>query len=227
MPVKCDICSNDTFQKPFDNGSYGVVECKKCKYGKVTPVPSEAELEMLYNSTEYFATHMDYNYDTLTESQIEQIIKETFQLHNSHLSAYLGRAKSLLEIGPGGGFSLKGFERAGLAVKGVETSTSSADFARKRLHLAITQSNLENYQDSQQYDIVMLNHVLEHFVDIHKAMQILTALVSLSGILYMRVPDHDSYDRRAYSDKWPAYLPFHISYFSEQSLLIFPLSRKN
>ncbi|HSZ72595.1 MAG TPA: hypothetical protein VK750_07950, partial [Cytophagaceae bacterium] len=38
------------------------------------------------------------------------------------------------------------------------------------------------------------------------------------GILYIRVPDHDSYDRKSYGKSWPAYAQYHISNFSEKSL---------
>lgn len=220
LPYTCDICSNNSYTKPFDDGSFAVLECTKCKYGKIAPIPSNEALTLLYNSKEYFATHMAYDYEQLTNEHIEEIIEDTYKLHKSHLANYLKNTKSLLEIGPGGGFSLKAFERKGLAVKGVETSSSSVKFARERLQLAVSHSGLEDYTDTQQYDIVMLNHVLEHFVDLHKVMQILNSLVNNAGLLYVRVPDHDSYDRKVFSDKWPAYLPFHISYFSEQSLRI-------
>lgn len=220
MKNKCWICSNQTFSKPFDNGRFSVVECSRCQYGIVTPIPSDAELNELYNSKEYFSSHMQYDYDRLTDQEIEKLIQRDYQLHYKNLEKYLQGKESLLEIGPGGGFNLRAFEKAGLKVKGVETSSSSAAFAQTKLHLPIVNSSLEKYKDNKQYDIVMLNHVLEHFVDLHRIMLQLKNLVAKSGLLYIRVPDHDSYDRKAFKEKWPAYLPFHISYFSEKSLTI-------
>jgi 2-polyprenyl-3-methyl-5-hydroxy-6-metoxy-1,4-benzoquinol methylase len=134
------------------------------------------------------------------------------------IGPHIGIAKTLLEIGPGGGFALNYFRQKGLTVKGVETSESSSAFMRQRLGIPVENAMLEKYVDANTYDLVILNHVLEHFLDIHTAMEKLKSLVTPGGLLYIRVPNHDSYDRRQMGEKWPAYLPFHISYFSEKSL---------
>jgi 2-polyprenyl-3-methyl-5-hydroxy-6-metoxy-1,4-benzoquinol methylase len=134
------------------------------------------------------------------------------------LGGELKGKKSILEIGPGGGFALKYFADMGLRAKAVETSDSSSTFMRVKLGLEVENAMLETYDNLEQFDIVMLNHVLEHFLDLRGTMGKLYKLVAPGGLLYVRVPNHDSYDRRMMGKAWPAYLPFHISYFSEESL---------
>lgn len=215
---KCIICGNSSFTIPFNSRSFKVVECETCKFGIVDPIPDDEQLSALYNSSEYFATHMQYDYDKITDQKIKSLIEQSGKTHERYLRKYLLPGCKILEIGPGGGFALKYFKDKGYNVKGIETSESSVKFAREKLGLDIDQNNFENFADDQCYDIIMLNHVLEHFKDPNDAMRLLEIKLKKGGILYVRVPNHDSYDRRKFKEKWPAYLPFHISYFSRKSL---------
>ncbi len=215
---KCRICGGISYNTTFNSRGFKVLECNKCHFGIVDPIPDEIQLSKLYNSSEYFATHMQYNYEEISEQEINDLIEISGKSHEKYLKKYLKPGSKILEIGPGGGFSLKYFQNKGYLVKGVETSDSSVKFARNKLHLDIDQNNFENFYDDKMYDIIMLNHVLEHFTDPNKAMKIIINKLVKGGILYVRVPNHDSYDRRKYKEKWPAYLPFHISYFSKKSL---------
>lgn len=222
MPVgsttyNCICCGNESFSIPYDY-IFRVIECSSCKYGIVDPIPNSEELDALYNSKEYFASHMSYDYDVLKDEEILRLEKEVYDLHIKHLKPFLGQGKSILEIGPGGGFTLSAFRKAGYNVKGVETSVSSYRFAKEKMGLDVENLPLEKFTTKDAFDVVMLNHVLEHFIDIHLAMTLLSSLVKKDGLLYVRVPDHDSYDRKSFGKNWPAYLPFHISYFSEASL---------
>jgi len=202
----------------YNHNGFSVLECPVRKYGIVNPIPDVAQLVALYNSPEYFATHMHYNFRALTSVQIQEQIKKAGQLHTTILGRHIDAVKSVLEIGPGGGFALAFFKNLGKEVKGVETSASSSVFMREKLGLSVDNAMLEDYSDPTQYDLVFLNHVLEHFLDPQAAMRKLASLVSPSGLLYIRVPNHNSYDRRAMGNAWPAYAPFHISYFSDASL---------
>ncbi len=214
----CTVCGHRAFSTPFDNGTFRVRQCEACRYGVVDPVPSPSELDALYNSPLYFATHMAYDYGTLTREAIDKLVAQNDRLHFPNLAPYVKPGQSLLEIGPGGGFALKALQGRGLHVTGLETSTASCRFATDKLEVPMINRGIEGAGTDRQYDVVMLNHVLEHFTDLPASMDTLHRLCAPGGLLYVRVPDHDSYDRRSYGAAWPAYLPFHISYFSEPSL---------
>jgi 2-polyprenyl-3-methyl-5-hydroxy-6-metoxy-1,4-benzoquinol methylase len=177
-------------------------------------------LDELYNSVEYFATHMAYDFDKITDEEIRRNIDSVKKLHQQNLAGIYFPSKKMLEIGSGGGFALAAFSEMGFSTTGVETSAPAARFATERLKQHVIHKPFEELQVSEGYDLVFLNHVLEHFVDIHEAMTKLMELVKPGGVLYIRVPDYDSYDRKSYGKKWPAHLHFHISNFSEKSLKI-------
>ena len=213
----CEICGNTKFNVPYTN-DFKVIECSKCKYGTIDPVPSGDTLDKLYNSKQYFNSHMHTKYEELNETELKESIQKQGAFHFHHLMKVLKQNSTILEIGPGYGLQLKYLANAGYTVKGVETSANAAAFIKNKLELPVECSGFEEYNDKNSYDVLMLNHVLEHFTDLHLVMKKIKDLLKNGGHLYIRVPNHDSYDRRKMGIKWPAYLPFHISYFSKKSL---------
>lgn len=216
---KCIVCNNNNCSTAFDDRGFRVLECDSCRFGIVDPIPGEEELNRLYNSAEYFATHMQYDYENIQDEQIEKLVTQTGKFHERYLSKYLTSNARILEIGTGGGFALKYFKNKGYTVTGVETSTASVIFAKERLGIDIKQVPFEDFKENALFDVIILNHVLEHFTNLPGVMKLIVSKLNKGGILYVRVPNHDSYDRRVFKLNWPAYLPFHISYFSKKSLV--------
>jgi 2-polyprenyl-3-methyl-5-hydroxy-6-metoxy-1,4-benzoquinol methylase len=216
----CLICGSSQLYVSETFDTYKVISCRNCEFGLVDPVPTAEMLHELYNSPEYFATHMAYNFDEITDNEIRKNIDAVKSLHRQNLAGIEFKSKNMLEIGSGGGFALAAFSEMGFTTTGVETSAPAALFATERLKQKVIHTPFEDLQVKEGYDLVFLNHVLEHFVDVDVAMSKLNELVKTGGLLYVRVPDYDSYDRRSYGKKWPAHLHFHISNFSEKSLKI-------
>lgn len=218
----CAICGSGVIRKVEQFNEYGIWECADCRYAIVDPMPSSERLTELYNSREYFETHMQYDFATITAQEINTQVDRLFGFHQNMLQGItIPARKKLLEIGPGGGFSLAAFKKLGYTGKGIETSASATAFMRGKLGLDIDNISFEaiNVADyGNGFDLVFLNHVLEHFLDPVKAMEKIANLLAPGGIVYIRVPDHDSYDRKKYGAKWPAYAYYHISNFSEASL---------
>lgn len=219
----CTICRSEKISLANQFDDYAIMECGDCKYAMVDPMPDSETLDRLYNSKAYFDTHMRYNFETITDTEIDKLVQQQFIFHTAMLKGVeVNAGKKMLEVGPGGGFALKAFTLMGYEVMGLETSEVASSFIKKRLGLQVINSSIEDYDPTQygKYDLILLNHVLEHFIEPEAAMQKLRLMLAPGGLLYIRVPDHDSYDRRAYGKAWPAYAQYHISNFSEKSLSI-------
>ncbi|MBC8046668.1 MAG: class I SAM-dependent methyltransferase [Fimbriimonadaceae bacterium] len=188
----------------------------------MNPLPLKEDLDQIYNSVQYFSEHMQYDYKKLKPSEINDLVLRIGSFHYNYLSKFISTIKSIFEIGPGGGFNLKFFADKNINAEGIETSTISTEFAKSKLKINLINSSLEDFNNSaeKKYQVVMLNHVLEHFIDAKQAMMKIKSLVDENGYLYIRVPDHNSYDRKAQKENWPAYLPYHISYFSQKNLVL-------
>ena len=163
---------------------------------------------------------MAYNFDEISDNEIRKIIDAVKSLHKQNLPGIDFHSKNMLEIGSGGGFALAAFSEMGFNTTGVETCAPAARFSAERLKQKVIHTAFEEIQVTEPYDLVFLNHVLEHFVNLNLAMAKLNERVKKSGLIYVRVPDYDSCDRRKFGKKWPAHLHFHVSYFSEKSLRI-------
>jgi hypothetical protein len=92
---------------------FKILDCDKCKFGLVDPIPSQDELTSLYNSQEYFEEHMNYDYNTLDNTEINKLENHYGNLFLQFLGDKLFKGAKLLEIGPGGGFGLLYFKNKG------------------------------------------------------------------------------------------------------------------
>ncbi len=221
MRFKCDICDNDLIQESIAFPTYKVVVCSNCQYGRVDPLPDQETLGKLYDSAQYYDSHMNYDFNNISDEEIEEKIEKSRVLHQGNFAKFgVNLSGNLLEIGSGGGFALKAFSRMGLSVSGLEMSKSAVSFCHDRLNLNVYHTSLEKSTLRETFDFILLNHVLEHFVDVRSAMAKIVEYLAPEGVLYIRVPDHNSYDRRKYGVNWPAYAYYHISNFSEISLTL-------
>ena len=70
-----------------------------------------------------------------------------------------------------------------------------------------------------QYDMIMMWHVLEHVPDINKTVIALEKKLKHNGALVVAVPNRDSFDSKAYREHWAAWdVPRHLYHFNHNSL---------
>ena len=70
-----------------------------------------------------------------------------------------------------------------------------------------------------QYDMIMMWHVLEHIPDINKTIIALEKKLKHNGALVVAVPNRDSFDSKAYRKHWAAWdVPRHLYHFNHNSL---------
>lgn len=199
---------------------FSVVECARCGYGVVEPIPDPSTLARLYDDPRYYEQHMRYGFEAVDDVEIARISARDGLLH-SDLRPLVGPNSHVLEVGCGGGFLLRWLSQECQArVCGLELSAAAARFCQDRLRLAVQSKPYEMADFAQPFDLLIMNHVLEHFLEPETVLAKVRRDLVPRGLFYFRVPDHGSYDRRSYAAAWPAYLPFHISYFTEGSLRI-------
>ena len=73
-----------------------------------------------------------------------------------------------------------------------------------------------------QYDTIMLWHVLEHILDIEAGIFTLRKKLKNDGALVVAVPNRDSFDSKVYNKYWAAWdVPRHLYHFNHKSLIDF------
>lgn len=141
---------------------------------------------------------------------------KTFQLALRRISQYLPENGTLLEIGSYCGLFLNAARGYGLKVAGVEPSKwaagiASTNFGHKIFPITLNQSG--TYID-QQFQVVAMWDVLEHFVDPNGALSDVLRLLSDDGVFVFSTLDSDNWFAKMLGSRWPWLIPMHRSYFT-------------
>jgi 2-polyprenyl-3-methyl-5-hydroxy-6-metoxy-1,4-benzoquinol methylase len=119
----------------------------------------------------------------------------------------------VFEIGAGLGGSLRAFAEAGFRVAAVEPSRHRAQFVREVMQLPCVNEPIEALSAGETFDLVYVNHVLEHVFDPARAVERAAAMLQPGGYLYIAVPNLWN----ECAAQVMHYLP-HLSIFTERAL---------
>ncbi len=115
--------------------------------------------------------------------------------------------ESLAEIGAGGGWNLVPFIEDGKYCVGYDYSPNLVEAGRQQ---GIDMIRADQQELTDEYDLIMLKHVLEHVDDPVKQLRELREHVSADGYLFIEVP--------GIVNKIPSIQNAHYHYFSERTL---------
>lgn len=197
--------------------SFAVVECQTCKLLFTNPRPSDSRLAHYYDS-DHYDSHNDKNYSfqniiyrVVRNIAIHQKIKLIKKYHPS------GR---LLDYGAGSGAflekAIKHFE-----IKGIEPSVKAVEQAASSIKGEIHE-NIDLLIYDHKFDIITMWHVLEHLPNLKVAFNKIRNLLSSKGLLFIAVPNPNSWDSKHYGAEWAGYdVPRHLYHFSKDAISYF------
>lgn len=127
-----------------------------------------------------------------------------------------GKQLKVLDVGSGMGYLTYALHRDGFNVKGVDVSRKAVEMAESRFGRLFVCSALEDLLDqSKEFDVVILNQIVEHIADARKLLENAAKIVSPSGRILATTPNR-SFSRRGAI--WETDLPpVHCWWFSEKS----------
>jgi len=211
MEKHCPICQQTTPQQPALRGKdFQLTRCRNCGLVSTTSTPAAKAIEYDQN---YFENTNAY---LQKEAEFRGIFSHIFDL----IGAYLPDRGTLLDVGCGVGLLLDVARRRGYRVSGVEISPYAADIARRRYRLDVNTGALQEakYEDGA-FDVVIMNHVLEHLADPPAVLSEIRRTMKPGGALAVGVPNFASIFRRALRSRWPSLLPEqHLWHFSPSTL---------
>ena len=125
---------------------------------------------------------------------------------------------SALQIGSSDGYTLSRFREAGIhRVLGVEPGTASVEVANRLYQIDCIHGSAEDFQTEEQFDLIILTHVLEHLYqpqDTLKKCRSLQQKVD-EGFIYVEVPLMTKP-----SSLCPGFFSFeHINYYTRENLV--------
>jgi 2-polyprenyl-3-methyl-5-hydroxy-6-metoxy-1,4-benzoquinol methylase len=122
----------------------------------------------------------------------------------------------LLEVGVGSGYTLSFMRIHGFDVEGCDMSQAICRHTEKAYNIKMHCGPLSSVAGESLYDVIVMNHVLEHVSDPVDLLANARRLLRLGGILHIAVPNVDSWE--ASLSGWTSYQPYHLVYFTPAAL---------
>jgi 2-polyprenyl-3-methyl-5-hydroxy-6-metoxy-1,4-benzoquinol methylase len=165
------------------------VVCEKCGLMMSNPRLTDNSYKLFYSKDIYRTIYQGKNYLELAKDRFNND-------HNKYLFNDLSPALkgnkdlNILEFGCGGGWNLLHFSKAGYKVVGYDYSPSLIQTGRTH-GLDLREGTIKDIEG--EYDIIILNHVIEHFTDFFGSMKNLIKHLKPEGLMYIGVPNIDNY----------------------------------
>lgn len=138
--------------------------------------------------------------------------------NNTKIISFLKNIKpgKILDIGCGYGWILSSINKEWKKF-GIEKSKLAATKASQ--YCEILSNDIEKFNTSKKFDVVLMIHVIEHLVDPEDVLKKVKKLIKKNGTLIIETPDFDCAAARRYKHNFRLLKdPTHISLFSQDSL---------
>lgn len=226
--MTCPVCEGSevaVIREAYDD-RYGqpdlffLVRCLHCKHVMTAPRLLESDLGALY-STYYPRKHV--NVDDL-KCEAARSVRPFARLRRwwagtDNQGQYAVRVGELMmDIGCGSGLALLEARALGAKVSGVEADPNVrriADELGLRIHIG---SLLDEPFAGEQFDLVVLNQVIEHIPDPSLILSRLRSRVRPGGRIILVFPNIQSLWCHLSGDRWINWhIPYHLHHFSRKS----------
>jgi 2-polyprenyl-3-methyl-5-hydroxy-6-metoxy-1,4-benzoquinol methylase len=205
------ICHSDKFNKVTDYDRHGlwqpVVICKECGLIQNNPQLLDEEYAAFYSSDLYRKIYSGDDYLVSAKDRYA----DTNQIFDTLEPIMKERSfTSIIEFGCGGGWNLLPFQNSNYEVVGYDYSTDLIKLGKAEYDLDLRQGSFNEIKELGKYDVLILNHVVEHFTDLENNIRELTRLIKPDGIIYIGIPNIDIIDRGQFQNA-------HTFYFTERT----------
>jgi SAM-dependent methyltransferase len=189
------LCGNTKHTRLFQHDRYGLwhptVVCRCCGLIRNHPSLSQEFYTFFYKSD---------SYRTLFEGEaFLEKARARFQQPNSIFRAIkknglLSEISHVLEFGCGAGWNLAEFRVRGITVTGIETNSTLAGIGKAH-GIDVLSGSFDTLASlNTTVDLLILNHVLEHFDNPLAQLAELLKKVSPGGYIFIGVPNLDNFD---------------------------------
>lgn len=216
--MKCLVCNsvnNHEIYKLVKGTNYSLLQCKSCGLAWLAPLPGEEDLKKFYSGV-YYPSELDNNFVSWRKSKDVSKFKRLIRC----IIGYKEKG-FLLEIGCSYGFFLQIAKEQGFDAYGVEYALSPAKYAKDKLGLNVVNGGTDQAAlFNKKFDVIVLSHVIEHFINPLDEISKLKMLLKDDGIIILKTPNFNSITRIIQRNVWFWLLaPEHIFYFNVKNLL--------
>jgi 2-polyprenyl-3-methyl-5-hydroxy-6-metoxy-1,4-benzoquinol methylase len=212
----CIVCGGVKVHYNFSLDDFRVEECRTCRLMRLTPQPSDAQLESL-------ACAVAATRGSDAQDHVDALKSATARDYLRQIAAYLGRVPTgqLLQIDCGRGEFLLEAAKQGMTVTGVERSAAAAAVAAQRLgergRVVVGETEAATGL-GQQFDLIVFADVLEQTRDPRSLLRSAHGLLKADGVVVIVLPILDSLSARLMGTSWIEFNIERFWYFSTTNL---------
>lgn len=203
-------CRNSQYRILIENksiNSFSILKCLHCGLVRTFPVPD-------YSKERYL------NYGTVSYIKNSKVLIAAMKNMLVQITKFKTRGR-FLEIGSSVGYLLKLARDKGFEVSGVEPSREAVEIAEKSIGGGVVRncSFAETDFPEKDFDIVAMNHVLEHIPDLSGALLKVKDILKDDGIIFIGTPNFNGLFRKITKKNWPGLRPNeHIWQFEPKTI---------
>jgi 2-polyprenyl-3-methyl-5-hydroxy-6-metoxy-1,4-benzoquinol methylase len=191
--IPCNLCGGVDVTLLADTDRDGqplqTVICRGCGLAWTDPRPSAGEQRSFY------ADEYRQQYKAARQPKLKHVHREMLRaMHRyTRIAPLLQPGMRLLDIGAGAGFFPYVARHHGMEVTGLEPHAGYAAYGRDEFQLDIKTGFLQEAEYAPgEFDLITLNHVLEHLEDPLAALTRMRAWLKPGGFLNLEVPNIES-----------------------------------
>lgn len=206
--MTCCLCNSSSAAPFLEGGDWRLV---RCRCGMIYTADFAAKA-LSYAEDDYFVARNQYvqqweKFTRIFESLLDRIVP-------------FKSSGRFLDIGAGVGTLVAEAGRRGFAAEGVEVSDWASRFAREEKGLDVRTGFLEDAcYKSGSFDLITINHVLEHVPNPGGTLAEISRLLKPDGVLVVGVPNIGSIMAGLRGRTWASLRPEeHIWHFTPETL---------
>lgn len=201
---------------------YDVIDCARCGFAHVVPLPTESEAKELYAENYYADEKPDY---LARAAEDEAWAKLSYVDRLETVEALLmPDRRRLLDIGSGPGYFLKTARERGWDAQGIDPSTQAVAHARE-MGIPMTEGLFDDMSAKRLgcFDVITLTNMLEHVPQPRTLIANAAACLTPGGIICVTVPNdynplQETIRAAEHVAPWWVAPPHHLNYFGFNSL---------
>jgi 2-polyprenyl-3-methyl-5-hydroxy-6-metoxy-1,4-benzoquinol methylase len=214
--IPCALCGNERFKPWFSCEGFFYVQCTRCGLVQMNPQPEASEISRRYRE----AHGEDYlSYETANEAAFLRLQELALKDAGLEELEQITPGRRVLDIGCATGALLEKLRDRGWQPKGVEICTPSAEYARQRRGLDVSELPLEeNRFPVGTFDLILASHLIEHLNDPASFVRETRRILAPGGRLILTTPNINGFQARIFRGRWRSAIFDHLYLFSVKTL---------
>ena len=208
--ITCPVCKTRPEKAPE---SQSICLCNSCGL-RWTYLPEDVDAEALYSDEVYAVVDNRKSvFERIIFFEAKKVLKMAREANP--------KAEYLLDFGSGKGQFLAVAKESDWSGLGIETATERSNFARVNYQVEVLNDYYQGGMiQNGNFDLITLNHVLEHLPDPLVFMsELLDKNLAPGGLVYIEVPRANSWQASIAGKKWMHWdIPKHLTHWTKSGL---------